>query len=157
MRELVLDSNVLLLLFVGLHDRSRISTFKNTEKFTPADFDLLVEILASVNAIIVTPHILAEVSNLAGQLGEPARSKLFALIADRLQPFIEEHIPAVAAAASPAFRRLGLTDAAIAILVSQQRPCAVLTTDLDLWIFLTQAGVEATNFNHLRAANLGAR
>ena len=33
-RTLLLDTNVLLLLFVGLWDRSRIQNFKRTEQFT---------------------------------------------------------------------------------------------------------------------------
>jgi hypothetical protein len=46
---------------------------------------------------------------------------------------------------------LGLTDAAIAML--QSRKLLVLTVDLNLWLALQRRGVDAVDFNHLRALN----
>jgi len=153
-RELLLDSNVLLLLFVGLFDRSRIARFKNTEQFTSGDFDLLLEFIGRFSAILATPHIFTEVSNLAGQLGEPARSELFAILRERLLVLAEEHVPATTAASNAAFIRLGLTDSAIASLTVSRPRCSVLTTDFDLWVYLVSSGIDATNFNHLRSSLL---
>ena len=149
-RTLLLDANVLLLLFVGLHDRRRISHFKNTAQFTEEDFDLLVEIVAQFDMIAATPHVLTEVSNLAGQLGEPGRSQLFEGLRTQLTILSEPQVAVASAVTDEGFVRLGVTDAAISVLTRGDPQYVVLTADLDLWIHLTRAGVNAENFNHLR-------
>ena len=50
--------------------------------------------------------------------------------------------------ADPAFKRLGLTDAAIATVSS--RGVLVLTTDLQLHVALQERGIDSLNFNRLR-------
>jgi len=69
-KKLVLDANLLLLLTIGLMDRSEIVRFKRTNRFTIADFDALTDIVANAQVVITTPHILTEVSNLANSLRE---------------------------------------------------------------------------------------
>jgi acyl-CoA synthetase (AMP-forming)/AMP-acid ligase II len=140
-----------LLLFIGSYDRELISRFKRTQIFTVEDFDLLVDIVASCGGLVTTPHILAEVSNLSGQLEDDRRSRYFAVFAKLVNQLGERSVPASTAVAHPIFRRLGLTDAAVATLV-QGEPIAVLTVDFDLWAHLSAAGVAAYNFNHVRVS-----
>ena len=47
------------------------------------------------------------------------------------------------------FARLGLTDAAIAKVSS--RGIRFLTSDLNLWAGFQRPGIDALNFNHVRA------
>ncbi len=68
-KGVLVDSNLLLLLFVGLFDPARIKKFKRTGHFSEVDFRLLVNFLAYFDKAITTPHILTEVSNLAGPIG----------------------------------------------------------------------------------------
>ena len=42
-KNLLIDSNLLLLLFVGLNDRTRIAKFKRTAQFTVDDFECLID------------------------------------------------------------------------------------------------------------------
>jgi hypothetical protein len=142
------DANVLLLLLVGSYDRDRVAKFKNTEKFAPEDFDLLVSLLEQFDRIVATPHILAEVSNLAGQLGEPARSECFGRFIQIIDRTVEEPTPSAAAAREPIFTRLGLTDAGIAHIVVGQYP--IITTDSTLCDYLMRRGVDAINFDTFR-------
>jgi predicted nucleic acid-binding protein len=148
-RALLLDTNVLLLLLIGAWDPTRIAAFKNTDTFTDADFDLLKEILLRYGGVVTTPHVLAEASNLAGQHGEPERADIFQRFARLIPALDEQSTPAANAASDPAFVRLGLTDAAIA-LIAQAHACEVLTADVDLWAYLLTKGVTAHNFNHIR-------
>lgn len=74
-KGILIDTNILLLLFVGIVNRERISKFNRTQQFTPEDFDILQEIILYFPKIVTTPNILTEVSNLAGQLSEPERSQ----------------------------------------------------------------------------------
>ena len=67
---LLIDSNLLLLLFVGLRDRDRIQKFKRTAQFTIRDFERLAAFIRRFKEVVTTPSILTEVSNLLGQLPE---------------------------------------------------------------------------------------
>ena len=87
-RTLLLDANVMLLLCVGLWDRSRISKFKRTRIFTDEDFDLLSQLVAGYGTVVTTPHVLSEVSNHADFHGEPERSAFFAWLADLYPGFL---------------------------------------------------------------------
>jgi hypothetical protein len=44
-KGVLVDTNILLLLFVGSFDRTKISVFKRTSRFTPEDYDKLVVFL----------------------------------------------------------------------------------------------------------------
>ena|SRR5437899_1683292 len=98
--------------------------------------------------IIVTPNILTEVSNLAGQLGEPARSELLAFLATDVGKMDERYVDSRDVVTVSACSRLGLTDAGIAVIVGKTLP--VITDDLDLYIHLSDVGVDVVNFSHLR-------
>jgi predicted nucleic acid-binding protein len=152
-RTLLLDANVLLLLLVGRWNRARIETFKNTDTFTKDDFDLLWRIVGRFNRLVTTPHVLTEVSNLAGQHGEPERKTLLAEFATLIALLPEQTESAATASADPVFQRLGLTDAVI-IALAATPGFEVLTTDLDLWSHLSGKGLSAWNFNHLRQGGL---
>jgi hypothetical protein len=143
----LLDANVLLLLLVGRYDVTLIHPFKRTENFPNEAFPLLVSIVVRFNRIATTPHILAEVSNLAGQLGQPVRTKFFELLSGALTVLDEHHVPCADATAMDCFTRLGLTDAGIARVVQNRFP--VLTVDVKLYLHLVARGVDAVNFNHV--------
>jgi hypothetical protein len=57
-RGLLIDTNILLLYFVGNHDRSLISRFKRTNNFIESDYELLLALLSCVRLVVTTPHIL---------------------------------------------------------------------------------------------------
>ena len=59
-------------------------------------------------------------------------------------------MPSVRAAASRFYERLGLTDAAIAVVAGEKK-CGVLTDDLDLYLALHTDGIPVLNFAHVRA------
>jgi hypothetical protein len=145
---ILVDANLLLLLFIGEYDRNRIAHFKRTSSFTPEDYDLLVRLVKCFAKVISTPHILADLSNLSAQLGEPARTQYFTILPKMLSIIDEHYVPHFKATSSSCFTRLGLTDAGIAHLVMGKHP--VVTIDLDLYLYLTDAGVDAINFNHFR-------
>jgi len=73
-RGVLVDTNILLLHFVSDYDRELVPRFKRTATFAVDDYDLLIKLLTRFNSVVTTPNVLSEVSNLAGQLGEPANS-----------------------------------------------------------------------------------
>lgn len=146
--SVLVDANLLLVWVVGTVDRTLIARFKRTRAYNADDFDLLVEVIASFRDIVVTPHVLTEVSNLAGHLVAEQRDAAFGVLAQLATSVTELGEPSAAVVTDPRFIRLGLTDAAVARVA--QRGVTVLTADLDLYLALAATRVGAINFNHLR-------
>jgi hypothetical protein len=61
-KGVLVDTNILLLYFVGATNRERISRFNRTQNFIPEDYDLLLQVLGYFQTIATTPNILTEVS-----------------------------------------------------------------------------------------------
>lgn len=149
-KGILVDTNILLLLFVGELNRKRIAKFKRTEQFTPQDYDLLIDLLQSFILIATTPTILTEVNSLLNQLGEPERSDCYKIFADGVAALLQEtYVPSQKISSSDwSFLKYGLTDCSIAELT--QNKYLVLTDDFKLVYYLNSRGVDAVNFNNLR-------
>ena len=147
-RGVLVDTNILLLYFVGKFDPERITRFKRTRQFSVDDYRLLVRLLDRFKRIVTTPNVLSEVSSFSGQLGEPLRSKYYLDFARGIATLDEHYVASAAAARRGEFSRLGLTDCAIVHLATDKY--LVLTDDFRLAQFLEKAGVDVLNFNHLR-------
>ncbi len=147
-KGVLVDTNILLLWFVGAVNRERISRFNRTEKFIPEDYDLLLEILSSFDKIVTTPNILTEVNSLANQQGEPDRSKCLAIFAKGVARLDESYIESRNAAGMENFAKFGLTDCGIVELARERY--LVLTDDLKLANYMQKIGIDTVNFNNLR-------
>ena len=149
-RTLLLDTNLLLLLFIGGKNPSLIQTSKTLSAFIEDDYDLLKEVISenSFNQLVTTPHIMTEVSNLLGK----DRGSIPQLGREAMAEFLmkcREHVDSSALLVSdPTFYRLGLTDVAISVV--SKLPAFVLTVDADLYFHVSKAGLEAENFNPIR-------
>lgn len=89
-KGILIDTNILLLYFVGTVNRERISRFNRTQQFLPEDYELLLQIIAYFQKVVTTPNILTEVNSLANQIGEPERSQCFAIFAQNVA-LLDEH------------------------------------------------------------------
>lgn len=147
-RATLLDTNLLLLLFIGTFDRQRIGKFKRTQHFSQADFELLVAFLKPARKIITTPHILTEVSNLAGQMDSNLLPGFYSLFARLVRQLQEVNRYAADIVTTDIFTRLSLTDAVTAAIGSAS--IRVLTDDLPLAAALRNRGVTVIQFDHLR-------
>lgn len=66
-KPIITDTNPLLLLLIGSYDKNTIKGFKRLAKYDSVDFDLLLDFVAK-SKVMVTPQVLAEVSNFAKEL-----------------------------------------------------------------------------------------
>jgi hypothetical protein len=145
----LLDTNLALLLLVGLLDRDLIGRFKRTDAFEPVDFDAVAQLATHAGSLVITPHVAAELSNLGGYLREPRRRQFFELLRHWLtEVVVETAVPSAEASAQTLFLRLGLTDASIESLARQG--VLVITADFDLAMGLLSGGLDAINYNHWR-------
>ncbi len=130
MSAVLLDANLLILLIVGTADRTYISKHRRLRAYPEDDFNLLLRLIAPMSPIIVTPNILTEASNLASQIGEPARMHIAMTFRAVLGDLEERYVDSRRAAEQPEFPRLWLTDAGI--LDEMTDTDVLLTADLDL-------------------------
>jgi hypothetical protein len=145
--EVLIDSNLLLLLIMGSFDQSLIGNFKRLAMFTHEDFSLLQSLVAR-KTILVTPHILTEVSNLANSLHHRHKADWSEYFKDWILVALRERqIHARDLAAEDAFLLFGITDAA---LFHTSSSVPILTVDARLAAFMQQHGRHAINVNHLR-------
>jgi rRNA-processing protein FCF1 len=147
-KGILVDTNILLLWFVGTVNRSRISQFNRTEKFIPEDYDLLGQILSYFSTIITTPNILTEVNSLINQLGEPERSQCLEILAQWITRLDEFYLESLIITQEEKFTKFGLTDAGIIYLARQGY--LVLTDDLRLANYLQKVEIDTINFNNIR-------
>ncbi len=148
--QVALDSNLLLLLVVGMTSRDYVAKHKRLRAFTAEDYDLLREELTVAEEILVTPNTLTETSNLIDHIGEPIRAEVYATLRAllRLPTAKEAYVASVAAAERAELPRLGLTDCALLELCSSGTP--LMTVDLHLFLAAVAKGAKALNFNHIR-------
>ena len=140
-KGILLDTNLLVLYFVGLHDRNLVGVHKRVTKYIPEDYDQLIALLARFRTVATTPHILAETSNLLDE-------SLRALLGVAVPEFAERYTEGRIVIQDVHFARLGLTDCAIADVAANQ--FLVITDDLPLYLMLERRGIEALNFTYLR-------
>ncbi len=151
-KGLLLDTNIFLLMVIGMVDRDLIGRFKRTNTFCGDDFDYLIEFLKNFKRLVVTPNILTEVSNLLGQLVEPKRSRAFATLGILTTRLFEIYVCSRSLSESPNLLLFGLTDAGLIDLASEN--VLTLTDDFPLYGKLMASGRAAINFNHLRTQYL---
>ena len=147
-RGAVIDSNLLLLFFIGNYDTALISKFKRTRKYTVDDFALISNIFGYFNPVVATPNILTEVSNLSNQLTGKTRQEYFDDFVNRIELLEEQYCPSVQACSHPYFAKCGLTDSGIMKIALGKY--LVFTDDFPLTGMLESLNIDVVNFNHIR-------
>ena len=144
----LLDANLLLLVIVGEFDPSLIGR-KRLDIYTRSDWDRLLDIMRPFRRRLTTPHLLAEVSNLADQCVPKHRHREFReFFHEFIAGFDERWTDAIELCGTAEFITAGLADAAVAHLADGQT--TVLSVDAELCGLLWGKGVNAENFNRLR-------
>jgi len=147
-RGVLVDTNILLLYFVGCFDQERIARFKRTLMFTVEDYELLRRLLHRFDRIVTTPSVLSEVNSLSGQMGQPAKTAYFEQFARGIDTLDEQYVASATVCQTEPFPKLGLTDSGIIYLARNNY--LVLTDDLALSGILEKTGIDVLNFNHIR-------
>jgi hypothetical protein len=150
-KGLLIDTNLLLVYFVGSYDPYRISKFKRTIAFTVEDFYTLSAIFRFFAKVVTTPNILTEVSNLSNQLPEDIKPSYYSEFAKQIVAIEEQYTTSIKISTLGHFKKFGLTDSGIIDLVKDRY--LVLTDDLKLVSYLQNVGIDALNFNNIRTLN----
>ena len=126
-----------------------VEKFSRTRAYTTADAKILDKTLSGFKSIITTPQVLTETANLLDWFTGKKREILFGYLSQFVITVDEKYLTAKQIILSPAFIKLGLSDAALFDICHLDK-CVLLTADLDLYGFAAGHGIEAINFTHLR-------
>ena len=150
-KGIFIDANLLVLLVVGATDQALISKHRRLRTFMVEDYGRLVELIEqAAGQVFLTPNTLTEASNLLAQHPNPERSRFFEVLRRIIGKSEEIVVASKTASRNDAFVRLGLTDAALLEVISEETP--LVTVDLDLFrAAFAEGKVAALNFTHLQA------
>jgi hypothetical protein len=154
-KGILVDANLLIGLLVGSFGPEHLHNCRATKKFSPEHYSVLLRLVGQFDLIITTPHILTEVSNLAGSLPDNLIQDFRKFFAQAIAGFSEQTLPAKEIARNQEFPRFGLTDTGIAMVAPGSY--LVLTVDLDLYLLLSARRVHVINFNHVLASDWGSQ
>lgn len=152
---LIIDTNLLVLLLVGYYDADYIQDCPKTSQFTRPDFEYIANIVKSLQpTIIVTPHILAEISNLTFKkmLSGERFQRYFKEVCALLQIASERHIEKeIVMENLKLLSDFGFTDLSI-IEAAKKHGCAVITSDKPFYLQLLNAGCIAESLDNARVS-----
>jgi hypothetical protein len=159
MNDLVLvDTNLLLLYIVGLANRDYIGVHRRLSGYDGTDFELPVQTISIFSDIVLLPHVLAEVSNLARQTPNPMmRSRIQEKLKELVEATAEIPISSRDGVRRDEFDDYGVTDAVILQLCSLNHSEVsfwLLTADHRLAVQAEILGYDVMNFAHLRESPL---
>ncbi|MFB5269763.1 PIN domain-containing protein [Paenibacillus enshidis] len=143
-KDIIVDTNLLILLLVGRYNIDFINKFKRTQAFSKDDYYLLEKLISNFPGILTLPNILTEVSNLTDGISE----NYIINFVKEIERFNETSIPSSEISKEQIFLKLGLTDSGISILAKSNH--LVVTADLPLANFLETSKLPVINFNHIR-------
>ena len=147
-KGVLIDTNLLIVLLMGRLNPKHLTNCRATKSFSEEEFNMLARFVVQFDRIVTTPHILTEVSNLAGKLPESLHEDFRAVFRHIIETLSEQSVPAVEIGKHDNFLRFGLTDTAISMIAPGSY--LVLTDELALSGLLQSRGVDVINFNHVR-------
>lgn len=151
MRPIILDTQLMVLLAVGITSTGIILKHKNLTAYTRDDFDLLVSVLGEDPKLVLLPNTVSEAANLLRQHRNPERRAILETFRHIIERHEERYVASVSAARAAEYHRLGIADSAI--LECETPATNILTADAELYVAAASRGLIVTNFNHLREAD----
>lgn len=146
---LILDTNLLALLVVGITNRGYVRKHKRLQTFDEQDYDILAELVA-LRGCLLTPNVVSETSNIVRYIADPMKGEVAATLRRIVEGFDERFVESRVAVAHRDYSRLGATDAALLELA--ETGGTLLTDDLPLYLAAAYGGLDALNYNHIREA-----
>lgn len=144
---LVIDTNLLILDFVGNYDISKIEKFKRTRKYTAKDYFLLQSLIKSFRKVIYNQPILTEIFNLLDTDNTSHNHQLNRHLVNHISKLSENLNKSDEILGMKSFVKYGFADASIDLLSNYN---LILTDDLKLFSYLAGQQKPVVNFNHIR-------
>lgn len=146
-KTIIPDTSPLLLILMGLYDKEGIESFKRLSNYDIEDFELLLQFIGK-KKIVVTPHILSEVSNFAKELKQRKFSEFIDANRPVLDKINEEYISKTNILDENDLVKFGFTDTSI-ILAARKNNALILTDDFPLNGMCKKIGINSIHINEI--------
>lgn len=107
---IVIDTNALIVLLVGLIDTRLISQHKRTSIYDEQDFRDLVSVIESFDRLVVLPNVWTEVDNLLNKFSGDYKYLYMTKTCETMKASSEKYIMSLKGTESHSYYDLGLTD-----------------------------------------------
>lgn len=148
---ILIDTNLLIVLLIGLYNPEYIQNFKRTKSYSKDDFLLLLGYVKRFNKIHVTPYILAETSNFSFEIASEKLREYIKIFVAEVLSHHETYCHKDILIKSEFFPKFGMTDTSIAQLAKKEK-CLVITDDFKLSNSLALKNLFVLNFTNVRGA-----
>lgn len=122
---ILVDSNALIVLLIGLIDPKLFKTHKTTSIYDEADFRELLYVIGDLEQIVVLPNIWTEVDNLLNSFSGNYRHQYINIVTKLIKETSENYIESKTGTECHSFYDLGLTDS---LVLEQAKSCKLLIT-----------------------------
>lgn len=147
---MVIDTNALVLLIIGLIDKNLILRHKRTSGFDINDFENLRFIVRKPSDIIVPNNVWTEVDNLLNGFRGIHESEYYLLLKKLIQGTTEEYIASVDLVNKNSFRTVGITDSVLLELSLATQH--LITSDYELTNIARAKRVKVYNLHEQKIA-----
>lgn len=151
--RLLVDTNLLLLLFVGTASRSCIAAHRRARIHTIDDFVLLKLRIGDAAIFVATPNVLVETAYLIRQFDQARLAPVLEAFRCFAEAATETYASSADAVGSVDFDRLPLND--VSIPNAREPDVTLITDDLHLYRTSAMSGRKVLNFSHERERILG--
>ena len=146
------DTNALILILVGLMDKSLVSTHKRTSIYASIDFENLVFLIGDLEKVVTTPNVLTEVDNLLNNFQKGHRWAYYQVLRELISKSIEKFLESKKIIGVNPFFELGLTDTGI---LEISKNCDFLITgDSKLADYANALGIKVVDLVKIRNERL---
>lgn len=127
---ILIDSNALIILLLGLIDKNLIGSHKTSSIYTQDDFEQLVSVIQDFRKLIVLPQVWAEADNLLNNFKGNYKYSYLLQLKRLIEQSTERHIATKALMESNYLWEVGITDA---LILEVAKDCDyVITSDSHL-------------------------
>jgi rRNA-processing protein FCF1 len=151
-KGIIIDTNLLVLFIAGGYDIAYIEKCSRTKNkgYTRDDYIFINNFLGIFDKIYVTPHILAEFSNISfNNINNKEFLKYFEIVVKIIKGMSEEYISKDVVLKIPMFKKFGFADTSIYELAKKNN-LPVITDEFDLHHYLITKGMTSINMDHIR-------
>ena len=123
--KILIDTNALILLLIGLMNPKLIPKHKRTSIYEEDDFHQLVSVIGHLEQLVVLPNVWTEVDNLLNSFSNELKYQYIIRIKALIQTTSEQYLESIKGIENGAFLDLGLTDS---LLLLYAKNCQLLIT-----------------------------
>ncbi|RTQ46482.1 hypothetical protein EJV47_21245 [Hymenobacter gummosus] len=125
MKPILIDTNALVVLIIGLMNPHILKTHKRTSIYEEQDLRNLLYIIQDISNLVVLPNVWTEVDNLLNSFDKQRKYTYLKTLRSAIEQTTEKYIPSVSATHNTAFIDLGITDS---LLLEHAKECRLLIT-----------------------------